>query len=106
MIKDTSEGQTQPVVTGRITFGPVPAQHGELEQLRAENAELRKRCEEQERTIAMAKVDALREAGKKFTGEISFDFIAADGYSNAYDIQWELLHMAGEYLAALKEPKP
>ncbi len=53
MIKDTSEGQTQPVVTGRITFGPVPAQHGELEQLRAENAELRKRCEEQDRQIAI-----------------------------------------------------
>lgn len=33
----------------------------ELEQLRAENAKFRKRCEEQEKKIATAKADALKE---------------------------------------------
>ena len=54
----------------------------------------------------MAKSDALREAGRKFTGEVNFNFVATDDYPNAWDIQLELLHMASEYIAALKELKP
>ncbi len=69
----------------------------ELEQLRAENVELRKRCEEWAQKIATAKSDVLREAWRKFAG--------VTDYPSASDIQWELLRMADEYLATLKESK-
>ena len=72
-------------------------QHDELEQLRAENAELRKRCEDQVRKIVTAKSDALREAWRKS--------IEVPDCSSTSDIQWELLRMADEYLAVLKELK-
>lgn len=66
-------------------------QANELEQLRAENAELRKRC-------ATAKANALWEACR--------NSIAIPYCSSASDLRWELLRMADKYLAELKEPKP
>ena len=49
-----------------------------------------------ESQIATSKADALMEAGKKFVGEIGYNFVSADGYSNAWDIQSELMNMADD----------
>ena len=48
------------------------------------------------RFYAKAQAQALRDAAKKFRGEIGYNFVAADGYSNAFDVASELDYMADE----------
>lgn len=53
--------------------------------------------DQQKEVIREAIAMALEDAGKRFIGEIAYNFTAADGYANANDINSELFSMAEEY---------
>ena len=46
--------------------------------------------------LASAKKDALEDAANKFDGTTAYNWTAADGYANAFDIASELRYMATE----------
>jgi hypothetical protein len=54
------------------------------------------RIAELELALAEASKDALEDAANKFDGTTAYNWTAADGYSNAFDIASELRYMAME----------
>lgn len=49
-----------------------------------------------EKLVTLAQAKALRDAASKFRGEIGYNFVAADGYSNGFDVASELDFMSEE----------
>jgi hypothetical protein len=54
---------------------------------------------------AQTRREVLEEAAGKFDGTIGYNFVAADGYSNAFDIASELRYMAQEQSKPVQEQK-
>jgi len=48
--------------------------------------------------VAAARRDAIEDAANKFDGTTAYNWTAADGYANAFDIASELRYMATEAL--------
>lgn len=59
--------------------------------------------DQQKEVIREAIAIALEDAGKRFTGELVYNFTSADGFANANDISSELLFMADEYRRGVHE---
>ena len=68
----------------------------ELEEARKEYAMLKDQFDKLNKLYATSKKDSLEDAANKFDGTTGYNWTAADGYTNAFDIACELRYMATE----------